>query len=174
MNLFKNFRLLILCLLLIPMFIDAQVNAVQYGRNRIQYKKFNWKFYQSPHTNVYVTQGGIDLGKNVVQIAEQELPQLEKFIEFSIIKRIEFVVYNSFDDYKQSNIGLGSDWQSSGGLTKLVNNKVVLYFDGNHEHLKLQIRQGIAKVLFNNMMFGESAGDIASNQQQRWVQVWWG
>ena len=166
MNLFKNFRLLILCLLLIPMFIDAQVNAVQYGRNRIQYKKFNWKFYQSPHTNVYVTQGGIDLGKNVVQIAEQELPQLEKFIEFSIIKRIEFVVYNSFDDYKQSNIGLGSDWQSSGGLTKLVNNKVVLYFDGNHEHLKLQIRQGIAKVLFNNMMFGESAGDIASNQQQ--------
>ena len=160
----RNIKLLILCLLLGPLFVSAQVSAVQFGKNRIQYKKFKWKFYQSPNTNVYVTQGGMDLGKNVVQIAEQELPQLEKFTEYTLHRRIEFVVYNSYDEYKQSNIGLGMDWQSAGGLTKLVNNKVVLYFDGNHDHLKIQIRQGIAKVLFDNLMFGEDIGEIASNQ----------
>ncbi len=160
----RNIKILFICLLLAPLFLSAQVAAVQYGKNRIQYKKFKWKFYQSLNTNVYVTQGGMDLGKNIVQIAEQELPKLEKFIEYTIHRKIEFVVYNSFDEYKQSNIGLGMDWQSAGGLTKLVNNKVVLYFDGNHEHLKLQIRQGIAKVLFDNLMFGDDIGEIASNQ----------
>ena len=155
---------LFITLLLCSFIADAQVSSVQFGKNRVQYKKFNWKFYQSPNTNVYVTQGGMDLGKNVVQIAEQELPQLEKYMEYSIKRRIEFMVYNSYDEYKQSNVGLGLDWQSAGGLTKLVNNKVLLYFDGNHEHLKLQIRQGIAKVLFDNLMFGDDIGEIATNQ----------
>ncbi len=163
MKVVRILRLLI-CLLIGPLLLSAQVASVQFGKNRVQYKKFNWKFYQSPNTNVYVTQGGMDLGKNVVQIAEQELPKLEKFIEYTIHKRIEFVVYNSFDEYKQSNIGLGMDWQASGGLTKLVNNKVVLYFDGNHEHLKLMIRQGIAKVLFDNLAFGDDIGEIATTQ----------
>ena len=45
------------------------------------------------------------------------------------------------------NIGLGIDWQNTGGVTKLVNNKMLVYFDGNHQNLRRQIRQGIAGVL---------------------------
>ena len=172
MKVVKILKLLIL-LLTGPMLLNAQVSSVQFGKNRIQFKKFNWKFYQSPNTNVYVTQGGMDLGKNVVQIAEQELPKLEKFIEYTLHRKIEFIVYNSFDEYKQSNIGLGMDWQSAGGVTKLVNNKVVLYFDGNHAHLKLQIRQGIAKVLFNNLAFGDDIGDIVTNQTMLDLPQWY-
>ena len=150
---------------LLPYFSFSQVNAVQYGKNRVQFKKNNWKFYQSPNFNTYVSQGGVELGKFVAQIAEEELPGLEKFIEYSLQRRANIVVYNSYDDYKQTNIGLGTDWEiTSGGLTKLVNNKIVLFFDGNHDHLKLQIREGIAKVLANTMLFGDNVGDFASNQ----------
>jgi hypothetical protein len=42
------------------------------------------------------------------------LPQLEKFTEYSLQRRANIVVYNSYDDYKQSNIGLGIDWQNAG------------------------------------------------------------
>jgi len=149
--------------LLLPFFANAQVNAVEFGKNRIQFKKFNWKFYQSPNFNTYFTQGGSELGKYVAQVAETELPALQTFIEYSVQRRVNIVVYNSYDEYKQSNIGLGIDWQNAGGLTKLVNNKLVLYFDGNHEHLKLQIRQGIAKVLTDNMLFGDDIGEFVSN-----------
>ena len=37
--------------------VNAQVNSVEFGKNRIQHQKFNWKFYQSPNFNTYVTQG---------------------------------------------------------------------------------------------------------------------
>ena len=43
---------------------------------------------------------------------------------------------------QQSNIGLGIDWQNTGGITKLVNNKMLVYFDGNHDNLRRQIREG--------------------------------
>ncbi len=149
---------------MVPFFVAAQVNSVEFGKNRVQFKKFIWKFYQSPNFNTYVSQGGTELGKFVAQVAEEELPSIENFIEYSLQRRANIVVYNSYDDYKQTNIGLGIDWQAPGGFTKLVNNKLIVYFDGNHEHLKQQIREGIAKVLTENLLFGDDIGEIASNQ----------
>lgn len=145
-------------------FSQAQVNAVEFGKNRVQYKKLVWKFHQSPNFNTYTSQGGVELGKYVAQVAEQELGGIENFVEYSLQRRANIVVYSNYDDYKSSNIGLGSDWQSAGGLTKLVNNKIIVYFDGNHANLKRQIKEGIAKVLSDNLLFGEDIGEFASNQ----------
>ncbi len=151
---------LTLCL---PLMVAAQVNTVDYGKNRVQYKKFKWKFYQSQNFNTYFNQNGLELGKFVAQVAEDELRSIEEATEYSLQRRASLVVYNTYDDYKTSNIGLGIDWQNAGGLTKLVNNKVVLYYDGNHEHLKRQVREGIARILTDNILFGDDIGEVASN-----------
>ncbi|HVZ26303.1 MAG TPA: hypothetical protein VG842_09625, partial [Sediminibacterium sp.] len=164
MQLKRVLSILVTAGLLTPVLLQAQVNAVEYGKNRVQYKKFKWKFYQSPNFNTYVSQGGVELGKFVAQVAEDELSSIETFIEYSLQRRANIVVYDNYEDYKSSNIGLGSDWQNAGGMTRLVNNKLVVYYDGNHAHLKLQIRQGIAKVLTDNLMFGDDIGEFASNQ----------
>ncbi len=164
MNMYKYSRIFLSLLFLMPLCIHAQVNTVEFGKNRIQHKKFKWKFYQSENFNTYMSQGGTELGKFVAQVAEAELPELETFIEYSLQRRANIVVYTNYEDYKQSNIGLGIDWQQAGGLTKLVNNKIVVYFDGNHSHLRLQIREGIAKVLTDNLLFGDDIGEFASNQ----------
>ncbi|HRH60092.1 MAG TPA: hypothetical protein PL045_05950, partial [Chitinophagaceae bacterium] len=150
--------------ILLPIFSNAQVNSVQYGKNRIQYEKFQWKFYQSSNFNVYSNQGGLEIAKFILQVAEEELPQIEEAVEYSLQRRANIIVYNNFDDYRQSNIGLGIDWQNSGGLTKLVNNKMVVYYNGNKSDLRLQIRKGIAKMLFDNVLFGDDIGEFASNQ----------
>jgi hypothetical protein len=142
----------------------AQVNTVEFGKNRVQYQKFKWKYYQTENFNTYFSQDGLGLGKYVAQIAETELPGIEEFVEYGLQRRINIVAYNNFDELQQSNIGLGIDWQNTGGITKLVNNKMLVYFDGNHENLRRQIRQGIARVLVENVLFGDDLGEFAANQ----------
>ena len=142
----------------------AQVNAVEYGKNRVQYQKFNWRYYQTDNFNSYFSQDGLELGKYVAQVAEKELPQLEEFVEYGLQRRANIAIYNNFDEMYQSNIGLGIDWQGTGGVTKLVNNKMLVYFDGNHENLRRQIRQGIAGILVQNILFGDDLGEFAANQ----------
>lgn len=164
MQLNRIAQLLVFAGFLLPAISSAQVNSVEFGKNRVQHKKFIWKFYQSPNFNTYTNQGGVELGKFVAQVAEEELRSIENFIEYSLQRRANIVIYNSYNDYKSSNIGLGSDWQNAGGVTKLVNNKIVVYFDGNHDHLKRQIREGIARVLTDNLLFGDDIGEFASNQ----------
>lgn len=142
----------------------AQVNAVEFGKNRVQYQKFNWKYYQTENFNTYFSQDGLELGKYVAQIAEKELPQLEEFIEYGMQRRANIALYNNFDEMMQSNIGMGIEWQNTGGVTKLVNNKMLIYFDANRNNLRRQIRQGIALVLVQNLLFGDDLGEFAANQ----------
>ncbi|MEO9021450.1 MAG: hypothetical protein ABI237_01775 [Ginsengibacter sp.] len=144
-------------------FAVAQVSSVEFGKNRLQFKKFEWQYYQSRDFNSYFSQNGQELAKYVAQVAEEELPGIEKFVEFSLQRRANIVIYNSFGDMKQSNIGLGSDWQNTGGVTKLVNNKMIVYYNGNHADLRRQIREGIAGILVQNLLFGEDLGEVAGN-----------
>ncbi len=140
------------------------IDAVTFGKNRLQYKKQKWQYYQSRNFNTYFNQNGQELAKFVLQAAEEELPDIETFTEYSMQRRANIVVYNSFADMQQSNIGLGIDWQNTGGATKFVNNKMVVYFNGDHAHLRKQIRQGIARVITDNVLFGEDLGEFAGNQ----------
>ena len=142
----------------------SQVNAVTFGKNRVQFKKFKWQYYQTQNFNVYFNEGGQELAKFVAQSAEKELPQIEAAAEYSLQRRANIILYNHFADFQQTNIGLETDILTTGGVTKLVNNKMVMYFDANHYNLKRQIRQGIANVLTQNVLFGEDIGEVAGNQ----------
>jgi hypothetical protein len=161
----KKVSILIACLsFFLCMETTAQVSNVEFGKNRVQYQKFKWKYYQTENFNSYFSQDGLGLGKYVAQIAEAELPSIEEFVEYGLQRRANIVIYNNFDEMQQSNIGLGIDWQNTGGVTKLVNNKMLVYFDGNHDNLRKQIRQGIAKILVENVLFGDDLGEFAANQ----------
>src|SRR5665213_926641 len=71
--------------------VNGQVSSVEYGKNRVQFKKFKWQYYQTKNFNSYFSQDGQELGKFVAQVAEEELPGIEKFVEFNLQRRANIV-----------------------------------------------------------------------------------
>ena len=160
----KYFFVLILGAFLLNPAADAQVNTVEFGKNRVQFRKFKWQYYQTPNFNTYFYENGQTIANYVAQIAEKELSQIEQFVEYGLQRRGNIVIYNNFNELEQSNIGLNLDWQTTGGITKLVNNKMIVYYTSDHAHLRRQVRQGIAKTLVDNVLFGDDLGEFAANQ----------
>jgi len=160
----KEFFLITSALLFFTFQASAQVNTVEFGKNRLQFKKMKWKYYQSPNFNTYFNQNGDPLAKYVAQIAEKEMPGIEQQVEYGMQRRGNIILYNSFNEMEQSNIGLEGDWQSTGGTTKLVNNKMIVYYTDDHNKLRIQIRQGITRILVANLLFGDDLGEFAANQ----------
>lgn len=160
----KEFLVLAIALLIFSFGTFSQVNTVEFGKNRVQFKKFKWQYFQTENFNTYFYENGETIAKYAAQIAEQELPGLEQFVEYGLQRRANIAIYNNFDELRQSNIGLNLDWQTTGGITKLVNNKIIVYFDGNHANLRRQIRQGVARTLVDNILFGDDLGEFAANQ----------
>ncbi len=150
----------------------AQVNAVTFGKNRLQFKKFKWQYYQTKNFNVYFNEGGQELAKFVLQAAEKELPEIEAATEYSLQRRANIILYNNYADMQQTNIGLETDIIATGSVTRLVNNKMVVYYDANHANLNRQIRQGIADIITKNLLFGDDIGEVAGNQTLLDLPAW--
>ncbi len=148
---------------LMPSFLSAQNVNTEFGKNRIQYHDFEWWQYETRDFIVYWYKEGRNIGESVVQLAELDHEEIRSLMEYRISDKIEILVYTDLTDLKQSNIGKEDVFGNSGGITKIVNNKMFVYFNGDHNHLREQIRQGIARIYLNYMMYGSSLQEIVQN-----------
>ena len=138
---------------------------MNFGKNRVQYNNRYWKFYRFDRFDVYSYENGTDLSLYVADFVEKELALIERFFDYDIERRLIFLTYNKMSDYRQSNIGLASENEeyNIGGTTQIIQNKVFLYFDGDHVSFERQIRAAIAEVLVTEMMFGNGLRDNMTN-----------
>ncbi len=134
---------------------------MNFGKNRVQYNDFLWSFYRFKNFDTYFYLGGQELAIFTGRTADAEIADIEKLFDYRINGRFQFMIYNRLSDLKQSNIGLDGEEQNNntGGLTKIIGNKVLIYFDGDYRNLRKQIRAGVAQVMINQLMFGGSIKD---------------
>ena len=103
--------------------------SMEFGKNRVQWKDFHWSYYRYDSFDVYYYQGGDDLANYVMQYAKKEIPRMESKFGSHFGSKVQFLVFNSLGDLKQSN--LNNDEEESGntgGVTKIIGSKVFLYF----------------------------------------------
>ena len=130
-----------------------------FGKSRVQYNDFRWTYYKFKDIDTYFYLNGKELAQYTARYAKQQIPRIETKLGSLLDKKIQFIIFNNLTDLKQSNIGLMTNEEYNvGGITHIIGSKVFLYFDGNHVNFEEQIRDGIAEVLFNQMMFGGTMG----------------
>lgn len=160
-----NRFLSIILFVLIPFFACAQSVATDFGKNRIQYHDDfdHWDMYETENFVTYWYGKGRDIAHTVVQMAELDNPSIQNVLEHKMNDKIELIVYLDLTDMKQSNLGIEEQFVSQGGITKVVENKVFLYFNGNHNDLRKSLREGIASVYINSMLHGNNLQEIVQN-----------
>jgi len=136
--------------------IFAQGINTNFGQNRVQYGRFEWSFLRSENYDAFFYSGGRELANFSIRYAEEAMPALERILDHRLNGRIEIICYNTLTDYKQSNFGLEEISLNTGGFTNVVSNRVQVYFNGNHDDLIRQIKEGLALVLLNEMLYGGS------------------
>lgn len=158
--------------------LDAQIN-ITYGKNRVQYRDLDWVMYESPNFTAYWDHKDNNLGKFVLQVAEAELPGISKKMEYRTGEKISIIIYGDLKRFQQSNIGAsfsnmgpGDVFSGKSGTTTLIDNKLFVYFNGNHNDLKYQIKKGIAKVYLNNMLSGENIQELLQSAITNEMPAW--
>ncbi len=148
---------------------------MQFGKNRVQYDDRFWSFMRFKYFDTYFYLGGLDLATFTGRIADQDLAEIEKLFDYKLDGKIQFIIYNKLSDAKQTNIGLETDEISNntGGITRVVGNKVFLYFTGDHEILHQQIREGVARVLVDQIMYGGDVKDRIQNSALLSLPDWY-
>lgn len=154
--------------------ISAQGSQVEFGKNRVQFHSDfkEWLQYESVNFITYFYGEGRNIAQSVVQIAEMDYDLIQNVLEHRMNDKIEIIVYTDLTDLKQSNIGSEEAFMNTGGQTKIVGNKVFVYFNGDHTHLRQQIREGVASVYLNAMLFGSNLQEIVQNAVMMNLPEW--
>lgn len=169
-------KLFFLYFLLFTFSLEAQFysgSQMEFGKNRVQHQDFIWSVLRFDKFEAYYNVGGKDLAVYTSRAADKHIADIERLLQYGIEEKIQFIVYNKFTDFKQSNIGLESDDQYNvGGVTRIAGRKVFVYYEGDHVKLDRQIRAGVAEVLVNQMMYGGNIKDMLKNSTLLTIPDW--
>lgn len=147
---------------------------MEFGKNRVQYKEINWTYFNYDRYEVYFYEGGKEVASYVSRSVQKNLNEIEKYVDYQLEDKLQFIVYNKQSDFQQSNLGLITDEQYNvGGVTRIVGSKIVLYFEGDHKKLEEQIRSGIAEVVINQMLYGGNVKDMLKNSTLLALPDWY-
>lgn len=158
------FKYKYLFLLFIFIFLNELTNAqfynghqMKFGKNRVQYHNRYWRYHRYEKYDTYYYKQGDSLSRKVAKYADEIIPDIENFFGYGLKKRVIFLCYQKLSDFRESNVGYSSNKSSNvGGSTRIIDNKVFIYFDGSDKNIKKQITEGISQLLINEMLYGGS------------------
>tara|TARA_R110001592_G_scaffold307299_2_gene580613 strand:- start:111823 stop:115026 length:3204 start_codon:yes stop_codon:yes gene_type:complete len=145
----------------------------QFGKNRVQYQEFYWQYYRYPKFNSYFYKGGENLAKTVAERVQNYLPLYENQFEITLENKLQVIVYKSFSDFKQSNIGYEANTDYNiGGTTQLIGNNLFVYYPGTMKALDEQIKLGLTQVFVDMSLYGSSLQDNVRSSALMSLPTW--
>ncbi len=146
-----------------------------FGKNRVQYNEERiWSQFRFKEFDFIFYQDGRKLTINAAKYASKALNEISEKLSYKPETKIRFIVFNNLSELKSSNIGLDNEvLYNTGGITNVVDNKVFLYFDGNYLNLEKQIRGGIARVIIQQMLYGDQISANVKNSTLVALPEWY-
>ncbi|MBL7929845.1 MAG: hypothetical protein JNL47_10305 [Bacteroidia bacterium] len=147
-----------------------------FGKNRVQYNDFLWNFYRFKNVDVYFYLGGNELAGFIGKTADEDMGDIERMFDYKISGRLQVMVFNRMSDMKQTNIGLETDEMENGnigGVTRVIGNKVLICFDGDHNNLRSAFRAGVSRVLLEQLMYGGNIKDRIQSSVLLHLPYWY-
>src|SRR5690606_6399542 len=151
--------------MLVAILAEAQSIQTDFGKNRIQYHDDfdHWDMDETANFVTYWYGKGREIAHTVVKLAELDNPSILSVLEHKMNDKIELIVYLDLSDLKQTNLGLEEQFISQEGITKVIENKIFLHFNGDHNALRKSLREGIAHVYIQSMLHGSNLQEVVQN-----------
>lgn len=143
-----------------------------FGKNKVQYKPFNWSFIQTGHFDIYFYDGGASIANFTAVAAESAYASISRTMRYQLNNRISIMVYNSHNDFQQTNVVGEYLEEGIGGVTELFKNRVVLPFEGNYRQFRHVIHHELVHAVMNDMFYGGSIQSIISNNIRIQLPLW--
>lgn len=168
----SKFLFLLALLLSLPSLLYGQNGNTIFGKNKMQYHKFTYYYIQSNHFDVYFTDGGEYLAEFTADVAESSLTLISRHFRYQINNRIPIVVYNSHNDFQQTNVIQEFLEEGIGGVTELFKNRIILPFEGNYRQFRHVIHHELVHAVVNDMFYGGSIQSVISNNIRLELPLW--
>jgi Tol biopolymer transport system component len=143
--------------------------AAQFGKNKVQYKEFDWQIYHSPHFDVYYYPEEEMLLEKVVSFAESAYDELSRRFDYQIEESTPLIFYRTHAEFEQNNIILGFIPEAVGAFATDVRFRMVLPVDMPDAELHELILHELTHIFQYHILFGGKVSRTLTQQPPTWL-----
>ena len=131
----------------------------QFGKNRIQYRTFDWKTVRTSNFEIYFYEDGEQMANLAAQYAESDFDRITELLGYTPYNRIKIFLYNSPQELAQSNIGVTTLGELTRRELDLSKSRVELAFSGDQIMFRKELLRSVTMLFVYDMLYGGSLKD---------------
>ena len=113
--------------------LPESASAQYFGRNKVQYERFDWRVLKTEHFDIYYYPEEETAAREAARMAERWYGRLAGVFEREFFERKSIIFYADQSDFQQTTVVRGLIGEGTGGVTEGLKTRVVLPFTGNWE-----------------------------------------
>jgi len=153
-------------------FVSSLAHPQLFGKNKVQYKDFRWSVMKTEHFEVYFYEGEDHLARYISEVAESAYEKLEADFDLPLSKIVPIIVYNSHNDFEQTNVIPDLIEESVGGFTEIFKNRVVVPFTGSYGDLERVTTHELTHAFQFDILYGRGPGALIARVYQIQFPLW--
>ncbi|MFK8036932.1 MAG: hypothetical protein AB8B74_01480 [Crocinitomicaceae bacterium] len=173
-------KALLIFILLICCFAESksfgqfyQGSEQEFGKSRVQYSSFSWKYHNYKRFKVYYSGGDTKLALYTAKSFHHYLTEAEKKLDFVFPEKLEVIVFENHAKFKQSNIGLSQDELTQiAGTSRIYGSKIFMYYEADHQNFNAHVKHSVYTALVKNMLLGQDWKNVLKSTVQSGVPSW--
>ncbi|HSK09136.1 MAG TPA: hypothetical protein VK911_06145, partial [Vicinamibacterales bacterium] len=104
----------------------SPASAQYFGRNKVQYKSFNFEVMKTAHFEIYFYEEEREAVEQAAVMAERWYARLSKVLNHELRGPQPLVLYASHPEFQQTNVVQGEMGEGTGGVTEMLKRRIVL------------------------------------------------
>ncbi|MFC2130378.1 peptidase MA family metallohydrolase [Bacteroidota bacterium] len=144
----------------------------QFGKNIVQYREFDWKYIETKHFDVFFNKGSKYLAEFAAMSAEKALQSVQNTLNYRINKRIRLIIFDTHNEFQQTNVISQFMTEGIGGVTELAKNRMVVPFQGSYSQFNHVIHHELVHAVMNDMFYGGTFQTALRSGNLGKVPIW--
>ena len=148
------------------------VFSSEFGRNIVQYNEFDWFYAQTDHFDIYISDSSGYHLSFLQKHSENAYDKIQSLLNWSLKNRVSIIVYDSHNEFQQTNVISSHLPEGVGGVTELLKNRVVIPFDGSYKEFKDVLYHELVHAFINDCVYGGNLKSMMANSIKVRIPLW--
>ena len=119
-----------------------------------------------------VVEPGVVTAKFAAAVLESSYVEISEELNYVIQKRVPVFVYNSHNDFQQTNIISSLIPEGVGGFTEAFKNRIVIPFSGSYEEFRHVLHHELTHAVIYDLLYGNMFSSLLSRQRLFQLPLW--
>ncbi len=162
----------ILLLAVICLAASGHAQETYFGKNKVRYKDFDWSYIQTRHFDIHFYEDAYPTSEFAAAVLESAYVEISDELDYKIQHRVPIFIYNSHNDFQQTNIISGILPEGVGGFTEPLKNRVVIPLTGSYEDFRHVLHHELVHAVCFDMLYGKNLASLISRRRLFQMPLW--